>query len=243
MLELKNIYFTFNKNSNSAIEALHDVSLVFKEHQWTYIIGGNGSGKTTLLRVINQELIPERGELKLNSFSKNDILFVDQVTLVNLIPSMTVYENLIFGLREQGMRPNFNLYSRKEFRIRVIEVLKQFKIGLEKRLNEQIKFLSGGEQQIIVASRIMLSNPKILLMDEFTSSLDQKWAPFILQKLKNFVVQNNIMILAVTHDYNQIENIADRLILLKKGIVCKDIESTEKTLSRDYVLSVFYGNE
>ena len=54
MLELKNVYLTFNKNTGNSIEALHELNLVFKEHEWTYIIGGNGSGKSTLLKIINQ---------------------------------------------------------------------------------------------------------------------------------------------------------------------------------------------
>jgi len=243
MLELRNIYITFNKNTWNSIEALQDINLIFREHEWSYIIGGNGSGKSTLLKIINQELTPDKGELILNSFAPKDILFVDQLTIKNLVPSMTVYENLIFGLREDGMRPNMKFYSQKSFRNKVVEALLEFNTGLEKRLNEQVKFLSGGEQQIIVATRITLSNPKILLMDEFTSSLDQKWAPFILQKLKKYVIKNDIMVLAVTHDYSQIQNIGDRLIMLKNGSVYADKKKNGFDFSTQSVLNLFYEKQ
>ncbi len=240
MLELKNINISFNKNTENEIDALSNVNLEFHEHEWSYIIGGNGSGKSTLLKIINKELIPDNGELKFNSYKPSDVLFIDQTTIRNLVPSMTVYENLIFALKSNGMHPNFRLFKNKNYKETVIEKLKEFNIRLEKRINEQVKFLSGGEQQIIVASRIMLSNPRILLMDEFTSSLDQKWAPFILEKLKKYVKENNIMVLAVTHDYSQIHNIGDRLIMLKNGKVFADKNKDSFDFTTQSVLNLFY---
>jgi putative ABC transport system ATP-binding protein len=240
MLEVKNISITFNKSTSNAIVALHDFSAEFWENEWVYIIGGNGSGKTTLLRIINNELIPDIGELIFNNYSPSDLLFIDQATIKNLIPSMTVYENLIFGLKDDNMLPNLRFYNNLRYREKVKTILEEFNIGLEKRLNEQIKFLSGGEQQIIVASRIMLSNTKILLMDEFTSSLDQKWAPFILKKLKKHTVEKNIMVLAVTHDYSQIKEVGDRIIMLRNGRIYADKTRESFDFSTHSVLNLFY---
>lgn len=242
MLEIKDIHITFNKNTNNAVDALKNISLRLYEHEWTYIIGGNGSGKSTLLKIVNQELIPDKGELLFNNYNPNEVLFIDQVTIKNLVASMTVYENLIFGLKKDGMYPNFKSYSQRRYRNKITGILEEFDIGLERRLNEQVKFLSGGEQQIIVASRIMLSSPKILLMDEFTSSLDQKWAPFILKKLKNFVLENNIMVLAVTHDYSQIQNVGDRLIMLRRGRIFADKKKSDFDFSTKSVSNLFYEN-
>jgi len=239
MLELKNIQISFNKSTVNEIEVLSDINLIF-DNGWSYIIGGNGSGKSTLLKVINKELMPDKGELIFNGYKPDNILFIDQATIKNLVPSMTVYENLIFGLKNLGMIPNFRMFEQKNYKNIISRKLKEFNIGLEKRLNEQIKFLSGGEQQIIVASRIMLSNPKILLMDEFTSSLDQKWSPFILEKLKKHVKENNIMVLAVTHDYSQIQNVGDRLIMLKNGKIFADKNKGSFDFSTQSVLNLFY---
>ncbi len=243
MLELKDISVSFNKQTINEIEALKEINLLFQKYEWTYIIGGNGSGKSTLLKVVNRDLIPNKGEIKYNNFIPEDILFIDQTTIKNLIPSMTVYENLIFALRNSGMNPNFKFYKQKKYKEFVINKLEEFNVGIEKRINEQVKFLSGGEQQLIVACRIMLSNPKILLMDEFTSALDQKWAPFILDKLKTYIVENNIMALAVTHDYSQINNIGDRLIVLKNGKVIADRRKDNFDFSTNSVLKLFYEQE
>lgn len=240
MLELKNICVSFNKETTNEVEALKDVNLSFTGNEWTYIIGGNGSGKSTLLRVVNKDIYPDKGEVKFGALQPKDILFIDQSTIKNLIPSMTIYENLIFALKNSGMNPNLRFFEQKKFREIVLNKLKEFNLGLEKRINEQVKFLSGGEQQIIVACRIMLSNPKVLLMDEFTSALDQKWAPFILEKLKRYVTENNIMVLAVTHDFSQIQNIGDRLILLKNGRVITDKDKGNSDFSTNNVLKLFY---
>ena len=243
MIELKNIVVTFNENAVNPVQVFRDVSLTLPENEWVFVIGGNGSGKSTLLKVINKDVIPQKGELVLNNISVKDILLIDQTTSKNIVPSMTIYENLIFAFIKDGRIPSLKPYYSIGYKDRIIKILSLFNLGLENRLNEQVRFLSGGEQQIIVASRIMLSNPKVLLMDEFTSALDQKWAPYILGKLKSYAFANNITVIAVTHDYNQIEDIADRVIFLKDGIVGKDINKSEKKLTRDYILSIFYGSE
>ena len=243
MLELKNISKTFNKNAENEVKALNDITIAFNPKEWTYIIGGNGSGKSTLLKIINQELAPDKGELFLNDYTKDDLFFVDQTTLKNLVPAMSIYENLIFGLRNEGIFPNLKFYKQKKYKKKIIDVLKDFNLGLENRLDDQVRFLSGGEQQIIVAARILLSKSKILLMDEFTSSLDQKWAPFILQKLKNNVIANNILVIAVTHDFSQIESIGDRVLMLKNGRIIEDVKQNTFDFTTKSILNLFYEKQ
>lgn len=243
MIKLSNISITFNKTSKYPIEVLKGVSLTFSENEWTFVIGGNGSGKTTLLKIINQSYMPDEGEIVYSNISLNDVLYIEQATLKNIVPSMTIYENLVFGLKNKGMLPNLDCYHKKAYKENIINVLRIFELGLENRLNEQVRFLSGGEQQIIVASRIMLSNPKVLLMDEFTSALDQEWAPFILKKLREFTRNNNIIVIAITHDYSQIDHIGDRVILLRNKIIRKDITTKEHLFTKDYILSIFYEKE
>ena len=240
MLEIHNLNITFNKNTPNALEAIKDISVSFETNEWTYIIGGNGSGKTTLLKVISGELKPDIGSITLNGFSSSDILFIDQKTMNNLVPAMTIYENLIFGLAHKGMVPNFKIYKNRIYRKIIIDVIKEFNIGLENRLNEQVKFLSGGEQQIVVACRILLSRPKILLIDEFTSALDQKWEPFILDKLKSYAQLHNVTVIAVTHDYSQISNFGERIIMLKNGRVVADVHKDKYSFTTQNILKLFY---
>lgn len=239
-LELNNIIKSFNKNSENEVIALNNVSLDFYSGEWTYIIGGNGSGKSTLLKIIAGELKKDGGNIIFNGCSNKDLIFVDQTTSKNLIQPMSIYENLIFGLKNEGMVPNLSFYMRKKAKEKIKKILSEFGLGLENRLNEQIRFLSGGEQQIIVATRILLSEPKILLMDEFTSALDQKWAPFILNKIKKYSIENNQIVIAITHDFSQIENIGDRLIMLKDGKISVDRREKTHHFTTQFILNLFY---
>lgn len=243
MIQLKNISVTFNKQALNPIEVLKSVSLSFDKNEWTFIIGGNGSGKSTLLKVINQGITPDNGSVIYRDLLPQDVLLVDQATVNNVIPAMTIYENLVFAFSYGNTTPTLRFYRSTTFKRKIMDVLSEFNLGLESRLDEQVRFLSGGEQQIIVASRIMLCKPKFLLMDEFTSALDQKWGPFILNKLKSFATDNEISIIAVTHDYNQIEPVGDRVLLLKDGLIFKDVSSSEEILTRNYILSIFYGEK
>ena len=77
-------------------------------------------------------------------------------------------------------------------------------------------------------------------MDEFTSSLDQKWAPFILKRMKKHTVENNIMVLAVTHDYLQIKEVGDRIIMLRNGRIYADKRSKDFDFSTHSILKLFY---
>ena len=239
-IELKNINKVFNKNSENGVMALNDVSIGFHIGEWIYIIGGNGSGKSTLLKSMAGELKIDSGEINFNNCTPDDIVFVDQTTSQNLIPSMSIYENLIFGFKNEGITPNLKRYKHNKYKEQIIKVLADFGLGLEKRLAEQVRFLSGGEQQIIVATRILLSNPKIILMDEFTSALDQKWAPYILKKLKEYSIINNTIVVAVTHDFGQIENIGNRLVMMKSGRVIEDKKEDTFNFTTKSILDLFY---
>ena len=239
-IEIINIDKTFNKNAENEVKALDNISIDFNTNEWVYIIGGNGSGKSTLLKIIAGELKVDAGNINFNNCSRKDIIFVDQTTSKNLIPVMSIYENLMFGFRNEGLIPNLKIYKQKKYKDRIIKALASFDLGLEKRLEEQVRFLSGGEQQIIVATRILLSNPKVLLMDEFTSALDQKWAPFILKKLKEYSLNNNIITIAVTHDFGQIENIGNRLVMMKNGKIIGDNKADSINFTTKSILDLFY---
>ena len=239
-VELINISKVFNKDAENEVLALDNISTEFHAGEWVYVIGGNGSGKSTLLKSIIGELKIDSGKINFNNCLPDDIVFVDQATSKNLIPSMSIYENLIFGFKNAGVLPNLKFYKQNKYKEQIINVLAEFSLGLEKRLDEQVRFLSGGEQQIIVASRILLSSPKIIFMDEFSANLDQKWAPFILKKLKEYSLNNNIITIAVTHDFSQIENIGNRLVVMRNGKIIEDKKENTFNFTTNSILNLFY---
>ncbi|OFY31001.1 MAG: hypothetical protein A2275_15165 [Bacteroidetes bacterium RIFOXYA12_FULL_35_11] len=249
MLLLKNISVTFNKESQFQLKALSDIDIEFHSNDWTYIIGGNGSGKSTLLKIISGELKTDTGEIRLNNKTINNIpfhkradkiLFIEQDITKNLVGSMTVYENLVLGSEQNVFVSEFFPYKQKKQLNKIKELLSEFGLGLENRVNQQVRFLSGGEQQVVVTARIMLRKPQIILMDEFTSALDQKIAPLIIKKIKDFVTASQISVIAVSHDYSIIKDTGDRVIILANGKITHDISKGMHELTEKFILDKFY---
>ena len=247
------LYLRGVRKSFRQTDALRDFTLDFLRNQWYFIIGGNGSGKSTLLKVISGEIKPEKGDVnyydlkayqseninKLSQYQRSRFMYyVDQNSADNLVGSMTIYENMAL-LNNNKFLPGLGPYKTREMTDRVKEVLWPFGLGLELRLNEQVRHLSGGERQCIVAAKVMLSNPEILLMDEFTSSLDHKISPLVMNALKDFTIKNEITVIVVTHDFSSIEKYCDKLILLESGRIAGFYDSKKNSLSEEFVKKEF----
>ena len=247
------LYLRGVRKSFRQTDALRDFTLDFLRNQWYFIIGGNGSGKTTLLKVISGEIKTEKGDVyyydlkayqseninKLSQYQRSRFMYyVDQNSADNLVGSMTIYENMAL-LNNNKFLPGLGPYKTREMTDRVKEVLWPFGLGLELRLNEQVRHLSGGERQCIVAAKVMLSNPEILLMDEFTSSLDHKISPLVMNALKDFTIKNEITVIVVTHDFSSIEKYCDKLILLESGRIAGFYDSKKNSLSEEFVKKEF----
>jgi putative tryptophan/tyrosine transport system ATP-binding protein len=247
------LYLGGVRKSFRQTDALRDFTLDFLRNQWYFIIGGNGSGKSTLLKVISGEIKPEKGDVnyfdlkayqseninKLSQYQRARFMYyVDQNSADNLVGSMTIYENMAL-LHNNKFLPGLGPYKTREMTDRVKEVLWPFGLGLELRLNEQVRHLSGGERQCIVAAKVMLSHPEILLMDEFTSSLDHKISPLVMNALKDFTIKNKITVIVVTHDFSSIEKYCDKLILLENGRIAGFYDSKKKLLSEKFVKKEF----
>jgi putative ABC transport system ATP-binding protein len=249
-LILENITKTYCNGTKHHRPVLKPVSLEFKTPSWTYIIGGNGSGKTTLLKIISGDIFPDSGNVLLNGIRVNkrslyqrahSFYYIEQDTGKNLVSSMTIFENLILSLNTNvSFIPNFRLFRRKKVRQKIKNALKIFSLGLEDRLDTQVRLLSGGERQAIVAAKIMFVQPRFLLLDEFTSALDQKVAPMILKFLKSYSSEHGIAVILVTHDYSIIEETGDRVILLEDGQVKRDYNSEHYKLTEHFILDEFH---
>lgn len=202
------------------VNALSDVSLEFKEGEFSAIIGPSGCGKTTLLNLIGGLDSPTSGEViinginitKLNSkeiidFRLNNIGFVFQA--YNLVPVLTAKENVEFIMQLQGIPKNL----REE---RVLKLFEQ--IGLSDRINNRPGKLSGGQQQRVAVARALASKPKFVLADEPTANLDSKSTNNLLDIMLKLNELENTTFIFSTHDSRVIKR-ARRLITLDDGKV------------------------
>jgi putative ABC transport system ATP-binding protein len=189
-------------------------SLHIKKYQVTCIIGESGSGKTTLLKLLNKLINCDSGEILYDNQPLRDW---DAVTLrrdVIMLPqspaifSGTIKDNLLIGLR----------FSEKQLVLddKLYEILEH--VSLNKPLDEAAEKLSGGEKQRIALGRVLLMAPKVLLLDEPSSALDEATEHKIMDALVNYTKQNNKTLIMVTHSKKVATCFSDEIIEVKKGM-------------------------
>jgi polar amino acid transport system ATP-binding protein len=196
---------------------LEDISIKVPEHTATVFIGASGSGKSTLLRCINLLEPVDDGVIKLDGKEITDVeIDPDEVRrkigmvfqAFNLFPHMSVLENIILApVRVKKM-------SREEAIDHAENLLKRF--GLIDKANQYPDRLSGGQQQRVAIIRSLALNPRLLLLDEITSSLDPVLVNEVLKTVRDLKAEGMTMVLA-THEMGFAKQVADEVCFLKDG--------------------------
>lgn len=209
---------------------LNNVSLEVNEGDFICIMGPSGSGKSTFLNVLSTVDRPSKGVVKINNqnvykmtesrvgeFRYENIGFIFQD--FNLIESMTIRENISVPLMLAGVKA-------KEIRERTDDIAKSLDIfeTLDKFPNE----CSGGQRQRAAAARALVTNPKLIVADEPTGSLDTKNSHELLKILEERNIKNGTAILMVTHD-SMIASYSRKLIFLRDGKIDEQLERGELT--------------
>ncbi len=213
--------FHVHKNYGSK-NAIIDITLDIPQNEFLFISGPSGAGKTTLLKLLYLGESASEGQvlidgMNLSRISRKRIPFLRRKFGIifqdyKLIPSKTVFENVALVLEAKGIKKRL---TQKKVRsiLRVVE--------MEDRSDSFPPSLSGGEQQRVAIARAVAGDPKIILADEPTGSLDSESADIILDLLKRFHKRGATVIIA-THSKELIHKTGGRLIYLKKGRLMKD---------------------
>jgi len=196
---------------------LEDISIKVPEHTATVFIGASGSGKSTLLRCINLLEPIDDGVIKLDGMDITNVeINPDEVRrkigmvfqAFNLFPHMSVLENIVLApVRVQNM-------SRDEAIDHAQNLLRRF--GLIDKANQYPDRLSGGQQQRVAIIRSLALNPRLLLLDEVTSSLDPVLVNEVLKTVRHLKAEGMTMVLA-THEMGFAKQVADEVCFLKDG--------------------------
>jgi putative ABC transport system ATP-binding protein len=216
--ELKNASKEYQMGDQT-ITALQATNFKVNDGELLLIIGPSGSGKTTLLSLIGCVIYPSKGELSVNNENVNAMsqsqmakLRLNTIGFVfqnfNLIAPLNAYDNVILPLQLQGI-------GKKEAKQRTEDALK--KVGMLDRKKNLPKQLSGGQQQRIAIARALVTNPKIILCDEPTASLDKESVSVVMNELKS-LAENGKAVVVVTHD-PRLKEYAHRIVEVKNGIV------------------------
>ena len=248
MLELKNIYKTFNPGSVNEKRALNGVNLTLEDGDFVTIIGGNGAGKSTMLNAIAGTLPIDSGSVlidgeditKLPEHKRAAYLGrVFQDPMNGTAADMEIEENLAVAKR-RGQARTLRWGITKKEREEYVELLKMLDLGLETRLRAKVGLLSGGQRQALTLLMATLKKPKLLLLDEHTAALDPKTAAKVLEISDKIIAENNLTALMVTHNMKDAIAHGNRLIMMWDGKIILDIKGEEKkNLTVDDLLHQF----
>ncbi len=220
ILEINNLTKTYGKGETE-VKALDGVSFSVEQGEFIAIVGPSGSGKSTLLHILGGVDTASGGSVIVNG---TDISRLDETALAifrrrqigliyqfyNLIPILTVEENLTLPLLLDGRKPDKQQ----------IDTLAQ-KLGLSKRLSHLPSELSGGQQQRVSIGRALMNNPALLLADEPTGNLDSENSKEIIELLRRFNKEYKQTVIIITHD-ERIALSADRVIAIEDGKIIRD---------------------
>lgn len=228
ILEAKGIVKELGQGAGK-VRALKGVDIKLHAGELTLMMGPSGSGKTTLLSIMGCILSPTEGELTimgektaaldaegLADLRRRHIGFVFQS--YNLFPTLSALENVRLGLDVRGIRGKAAM---DEARAALVAV------GLEHRLNNYPRNLSGGEQQRVAIARAMSGSPALLLADEPTAALDTENGKNVMALLADLARDRSRAILAVTHDHRTLPY-ADRIVHIEDGRIVGEERQTPK---------------
>ena len=236
MLELQEIYKTFNKGTITEKKAINGIDLKLNEGDFVTVIGGNGAGKSTLLNLIAGVYEADYGKIFVDG---NDItdkkeyaragLFgrVFQDPMVGTASNLWIEENLALAKRKGNPRTLRWGITRAE-RGEYIEKLKRLDLGLEKRLNLKVGLLSGGQRQALTLLMATLKKPRLLLLDEHTAALDPKTAKKVLEITEEIIREGKLTAFMVTHNIKDAIHYGNRLIMMNDGNIIYDVSGEEK---------------
>ena len=200
------------------IQAIKNINLSIDNGEFLTLVGRSGSGKTTLLNLLAGLDQPSDGNIFFKGQNINDYDEKEQINFrrfeigvifqsFSLLPLLSAYENIELPMRISGI-------TSRERNKRTISALKM--IGLEKRGNHRPYELSGGEQQRISIARAVAMRPKLLLADEPTGELDSVNAFSIFSLFKEMVDDQNMSIIATTHDRTLLD-LSDKTLNISDG--------------------------
>ncbi len=211
MIKLNDIVVKFGD-----FTALHDINVHVKEGEFFTFLGPSGCGKTTTLRTITGFIEPVSGTVVVKDrdithvpIEERNIGIVFQSYA--LFPTMTVYDNIAFGLKIKKLK-------KAEIDTKVREIAKKVDLS-DEQLMKAVSQLSGGQQQRVAIARALVTGPAIICMDEPLSNLDAKLRVQLRNELKQMQKEFGITTIYVTHDQEEALTLSDRIAVFNKGYI------------------------
>ncbi len=236
MLVTSHLTKYFNRGTPNEVLALNGCSLNIGKQEFVVVIGSNGSGKSTLLNLIAGSFLPDGGSIIINDIDvtgKKDferskwVARVFQDPMAGTAPDLTILDNFrLAALRTQRKKLKIGIDA--PFKEKVKERLSILGLGLENKTGTMVGKLSGGQRQALTLLMSVMDEAKILLLDEPAAALDPKSSDIIMQLADKVISSMKLTALLVTHNMNHAVHYGSRLIMMRNGVMEKDISTAEK---------------
>ena len=236
MLEIKEIWKTFNAGTVNEKQALRGVSLTLNDGDFCTVIGGNGAGKSTMLNAVAGTWTVDSGTISIGGTDVTRLpeykraKFIGRVfqdPMLGTAPTMQIIENLALAAR-RGQTRSLKWGITKAEKERYQELLRGLDLGLEDRLTSKVGLLSGGQRQALTLLMATLIKPQLLLLDEHTAALDPKTAAKVLDATDRIIEKDHLTTLMITHNMRDAIQHGNRLIMMYEGRIVIDVSGEEK---------------
>ena len=249
MLEIKNVYKTFNAGTINEKKALQGLNLTLQDGDFCTVIGGNGAGKSTMLNAVSGVWPVDSGSILIDGTDISGLceyqrapflgrVFQDPMT--GTAADMQIVENLALAAR-RGSRRSFLKWGVPKAEYETYrELLKTLDLGLEDRMTTKVGLLSGGQRQALTLLMATLKKPKLLLLDEHTAALDPKTAAKVLDATQRIVEKDHLTTMMITHNMRDAIAYGNRLVMMYDGHIVVDVSGEEKKrLTVEQLLNLF----
>ena len=225
MLEIKEIWKTFNAGTVNEKQALRGVSLTLKDGDFCTVIGGNGAGKSTMLNAVAGTFSVDSGAIVIDGVDVTRLpehkraRFIGRVfqdPMMGTAATMQIEENLALAYTRKDRKP-FRSAVRKQEKDLFRTELEKYHMDLENRMKTKVGLLSGGQRQALTLLMATLKKPKLLLLDEHTAALDPKTAAKVLEITDMIVNRDHLTTMMITHNMQDAINHGNRLIMMMEG--------------------------
>lgn len=236
MLDIKDLVKVFSPGTINEKLAINHLSFSMEAGEFVTIIGSNGAGKSTLMNCIAGVHGADGGTIELDGQNitrlaehkrAKKIGRVFQDPLKGTAFDMTIEENLSIAYnkrRSRGFQPGISKKDRELFR----EKLRLLDMGLEDRMKEKVRLLSGGQRQALTLFMAVIAEPKLLLLDEHTAALDPGAAKKVLELTDLFSQNQGMCTMMITHNMKAALEHGNRTILMQGGQIVMDIAGPER---------------
>ena len=236
MIQVRDLSFKYGK-----LQVLKRIGFEVEEGRIVSLVGANGAGKSTLLKCMNRILKPSSGDVSIAGRSIGQFHLKDIARHIGYVPqnASPAFASTVMDTVLLGRRPHVSWVLGSEDRDFVYAIL--IAMRLDHLAHRVFNEISGGEQQRTLIARALAQNPRVLLLDEPTSSLDLRHQLEVMDHVTTICKQKGVSVIMAIHDLNLAARYSDRLIFLKQGEIFQD-GAPRETLIPANILHV-YGVE